>query len=646
MVIAFAEKKQTNKMATPSVNVCVESVIENQIQEVTYDGQEIYVAPLSMSENLSKLAYKIDFYKDESEEKGKPTSEGEKETEEDKVLAPFQPSLWPWDSVRNKMKAALQEMSVLYDVLNIVKEKHYMVTDPVSQDPPELKASLQMLAKKKSLVAASQILTTGAERLKRVQAELSSATTSNGENFLQELLKLRRWWRLKKVHSTILGELSYKSAGSIFWQGGTFEVIKTSELGEAAAGTGSLDVSIPSQLEGVAYIQVEVKSVPDMSQMTSATLKMPMGLGSVCPETYWQKKLEFAQNVLFCKELFAQLAREAVQVRGPHVVVGNQIVTSVFPGVQLSVVLCHYTGKEKKSSEFTKLNADMVEVALAPHKLEHNHVLEHSLHQLLRRVHDRNLQRAPPHPVNATLGMSKRRRLAGPAALTRGELMEMSPGESLLEQILRQARHDVIRAQSARVLDELAVQCTDLQLTAHWSCLNNGLQSSVRLGLTAAGYEIIRNSLSLLVGPDWVRATLKDGRVITLSFEEAELRDLLLSQVSQHYVMCLLHLAKVNGWTALSVNQSSGFSDPDASGTASTATLVSPRGHVTLAFHSTPAGGQRLYVRRTGQDTAPAVMGAKWASLAGDFQEINISQMEGRNLVAKLDMLMARLIST
>ena len=97
-----------------------------------------------MSENLSKQAYKIDFYKDESEEKGKPTSEGEKDTNEDKVLAPFQPSLWPWDSVRNKLKGALTEMSVLYDVLNMAKEKHYMVTDPVSQEPPELKASLQV----------------------------------------------------------------------------------------------------------------------------------------------------------------------------------------------------------------------------------------------------------------------------------------------------------------------------------------------------------------------------------------------------------------------------------------------------------------------------------------------------------------------
>lgn len=47
------------------------------------------------------------------------------------------------------IRSALTEISVLYDVLNIVKEKHYMVTDPVSQDPPELRASLQMLAKKK-----------------------------------------------------------------------------------------------------------------------------------------------------------------------------------------------------------------------------------------------------------------------------------------------------------------------------------------------------------------------------------------------------------------------------------------------------------------------------------------------------------------
>lgn len=51
----------------------------------------------------------------------------------------FQPSLWPWDSVRNNLRSALTEMCVLHDVLSVVKEKKYMALDPVSQDPAATK---------------------------------------------------------------------------------------------------------------------------------------------------------------------------------------------------------------------------------------------------------------------------------------------------------------------------------------------------------------------------------------------------------------------------------------------------------------------------------------------------------------------------
>lgn len=49
------------------------------------------------------------------------------------------------------------------------------------------------------------------------------------------------------------------------------------------------------------------------------------------PDTHWQQKLEAAQNVLFCKELFSQLAREAVHLKAPipHMVVGNRIMATV-----------------------------------------------------------------------------------------------------------------------------------------------------------------------------------------------------------------------------------------------------------------------------------------------------------------------------
>ena len=43
----------------------------------------------------------------------------------------------------------LTELGVLQDVLNIAKEKRYMVIDPVSVDPPDPKPIVVLLQKKK-----------------------------------------------------------------------------------------------------------------------------------------------------------------------------------------------------------------------------------------------------------------------------------------------------------------------------------------------------------------------------------------------------------------------------------------------------------------------------------------------------------------
>lgn len=51
----------------------------------------------------------------------------------------------------NLYRQALTEVSVLHDLLSIVKQKppQYMVLDPVQADPPESKAYIQFLALKK-----------------------------------------------------------------------------------------------------------------------------------------------------------------------------------------------------------------------------------------------------------------------------------------------------------------------------------------------------------------------------------------------------------------------------------------------------------------------------------------------------------------
>lgn len=89
----------------------------------------------------------------------------------------------------------------------------------------------------------------------------------------------------------------------------------------------------------------------------------------------------------------------------------------VLPGVQLIIGLCHSGGTGKKSS--------------TPHSRpqqspDHDHVLEHSLHQLLREVHHKNTHHPFPHPSSGPLGPSKRRCLAGPNAADRYQLLEMT----------------------------------------------------------------------------------------------------------------------------------------------------------------------------------------------------------------------------
>lgn len=72
--------------------------------------------PLTLSENLAKIAQKIDFSKTNGDEVNKEQPEGGEKSEEDqKDSASFQSSLWPWDSIRNKLRFV-----ILYYLLNYI----------------------------------------------------------------------------------------------------------------------------------------------------------------------------------------------------------------------------------------------------------------------------------------------------------------------------------------------------------------------------------------------------------------------------------------------------------------------------------------------------------------------------------------------
>uniref|UniRef100_A0A8C1V4E9 Mediator of RNA polymerase II transcription subunit 17 n=1 Tax=Cyprinus carpio TaxID=7962 RepID=A0A8C1V4E9_CYPCA len=584
----------------PAVRVSIESQCERQVQEVSLDGLETYVPLLSMSQNLAKLAQWMDFDQSSDSEQDGPERESREpwskpEPEEDEGAVKFQPSLWPWDSVRNNLRGALTEMCVLHDVLSVLKEKKYMALDPVSQDPSTPQV-FQLISKKKSLATAAQLLLKGAEKLNKSLAE--NQEQRRQRDFNSELLRLRSQWKLRKVGDKILGDLSYRSAGSLFPHHGTFEVIKNTDLDldkKVPDDYCPLSVQIPSDLEGSAYIKVSIqKQSPDIGDLGTVSLfrRQPKAK----PGKTWHVKLEAAQNVLLCKEIFAQLSREAVQIKSqiPHIVVKNQIISQPFPGLQLSISLCHSTGeKRSQGASPEKSKPD-----------DHLYVLEHNLHQLIREFHKQTLSSVVmPHPASAPFG-HKRLRLAGPMAYDKAEISSLQQSEGLLEKIIKQAKHIFLRSRSIQ--------------------------------------------LQLNIGVEQIRVVHRDGRVITLSHQEQELQDFLLSQMSQHQVHAVQQLAKVMGWHVLSFSNHVGLGPIESIGNASAITVTSPNGEYTISVRNGPESGCKVLVQfpRSQAKELPksdVLQDARWTHLRGPYKEVHWSRMEGRNFVYKMELLMAAL---
>ncbi|XP_046418233.1 mediator of RNA polymerase II transcription subunit 17 isoform X2 [Neodiprion pinetum] len=541
-----------------------------------------------------------------------------------------------------------------------------MVLDPVPQEVPDVKPMVQVYARKKALSGAGQVLLFGAERLRNCQNELARSRAT--PDFHIELLRLRQNWRLKKVSNSIIGDLSYRTAGSKYTQTGMFEVTKAEEeekvwssppaspnpnsssssnstpsqshtSSNSKVNPSALRVTIPSELQGVAYIEVLCQK--DQEDLCSANISLLNGgTNSSNADMHWQQKLEAAQNVLFCKELFSQLAREAVHLRAPipHMVVGNQIMATVLPGIQLIIGLCHSTGNDKKPS------------APPPQKTEHDHVLEHSLHQLLREVHHKNTHHSFPHPSSGPIGPSKRRCLAGPNAADRYELLEMTKSQTLLEQIIQQAQHFFMRLRTEYVLDTIAKEVKDPLIVSHWNALNSPTQSCVKINILTHGYDTVcRTSLVVHVGEKSLKCVCRDGRVMHMSYEPQELRDLIFCQIYQHQITAVQALAKCMGWQFLANSSHLGLGAVEPLGNASSCILASPIGDRMIAVRCEPQTGVQVGIAHSPRkDFFPGqlVRERKWENLGGSFKEVRWDKMEGKNFLNKMELLMASLTSS
>ena len=112
-----------------------------------------------------------------------------------------------------------------------------------------------------------------------------------------------------------------------------------------------------------------------------------------------------------------------------------------------------------------------------------------------------------------------------------------SQEETLLEQIIKQAQHVVLRLRTMFVLDTMARELKDPLITCHWGTLSSPTRTSVKVIIMTNGYDtILRTQLVIHVGEKQLTVVCKDGRVLHFSHEPQELRDFVLCQISQHQV--------------------------------------------------------------------------------------------------------------
>ncbi|XP_002734608.2 mediator of RNA polymerase II transcription subunit 17-like [Saccoglossus kowalevskii] len=164
------------------------------------------------------------------------------------------------------------------------------------------------------------------------------------------------------------------------------------------------------------------------------------------------------------------------------------------------------------------------------------------------------------------------------------------------------------------------------------------------------GYETIgRTPLQLVVGVDNIKIICKDGRVIQLSYEEQEIKNFLHTQITQHQITSIQALSKVMGWQVLQSSTHLGVGHMEKIGNAAGIMMISPTGERVLAIRNGPNSGVRVAVQipknqQNGTESrSDVIVDPKWDNLGGYFKEVDMDRMKGRNLVNKIELLMAAL---
>lgn len=634
---------ETSGVRARNVEISVEKLLEQEIEEISRSGEEKYKKPLTLSEELTDLAHKIDFGEEKEIEEEKEEDEESTENKTDQ----FKPKKWPWDSVRNKIRNALSEVCVLLDVLQVMHEKKYLVLEPVSQNPEPPKQAVQMIGKRKSLAKAAEVIRLGAERISQNEEKQKNDFTELPvlkTDYFSELMKLRQKWRIKKTGNSITGDLSYKSAGSKFRHPGLFEVKKTQDIPEEDRDDSGcpLTVRVSPDLDGYSRVRVTITDLREEGALTNSEggddIKMAKATASNEQNTTqsaskfpdispWQRKLKQAQFNLFCKELFSQISREAFQ--SPNLysaeINGNTIKLQLTKDAYATII--YDNGKEDETYSYESVISGL------------GNVFEYRLQQLLHEKHMKQVDTPTPRPSTAVWLNHGQTVGSYHEFLAKKNAMVKQSEQCLLESFVDELKHIILRKRTNQLLDRLSTEFFDPYISTTWSAQSGPKSSYVTIHLISKRRRLAhRTSYHLTVGIEQLKLIDMDGNVVALHGRVDELETYFKTQVSVHFTKVALGIFEQFDWTIVQHpnNLAAGVKD----GLRTSIVARAPTDNCTITLSVSDNHSVEVHLQKSLADSKDnqilSLLDAKFTKLEGKAEKLDWSSQHGNTFVEKL----------
>ncbi|KAF1755444.1 hypothetical protein GCK72_022013 [Caenorhabditis remanei] len=326
------------------VELVLESNDDWKIQEIGYDGVERYMKPETFTDNVGKLARKVEWMKLVN-----PTNPYEnakvdpQEKLDDENVAKgggnvelVTPEAGPWSSVAKYLHESLNQLNILLDDMSVMKTTDYMkaltVLDPLTIHEPTPESintnrGTQWIWKRRALQEAVQVLDTAQKQRQRAHANLGLSAEYIAHlqrtKFFEELKEMREIWRVRKTGDFVYGDLSYHIFGWKYDTPNLFDISRRALSNKFEDQNLSIiEVSVPKDLARRSMLTVSIvkdniesgelfrdpKDTKYMYSYKEVDAEKVKGL-------HWKDSLKWAQNSLLLRDSFAKLCDEAIKLR-------------------------------------------------------------------------------------------------------------------------------------------------------------------------------------------------------------------------------------------------------------------------------------------------------------------------------------------